>query len=79
MDKRKYLKDNWWMLVHLLFGTKKIGVNNRPVAGFDSIFAEKNVIMGLFKLPGRIKAMKYRACIGFVSKDSYKKLFAKKG
>ena len=37
-----FLKNNWKMGIHLLFRTKRFGVNNRWYSDFDSIFGYSN-------------------------------------
>jgi hypothetical protein len=34
----KWIKENWKMIIHLLLGTKRFGVNNKWWNEFDSIF-----------------------------------------
>lgn len=69
----KYLKDNWKLIIHLLFRTYRFGVDNKWWNEFDSIFGlpyrkRWNVIE-------RYKEMRFRAFIGFVPKDVACKLF----
>jgi len=78
--KIKYLLKNWKMIIHLLFYTKRFGVNNEWWNNFDSIWGwswEKRIISIIMIKPiiRNYKMMKFRAGIGFVLKDTYQKIF----
>ena len=76
--KSKYFKENWKMIIHLLFGTYKFGVNNdRRWSTFDSMFGvpwRKRFIPSEIKK--RYQGMKFRAvACYFIPKDVADKLF----
>jgi len=78
--KAKYLKDNWKLIIHLFFRTKYFGVNNQWQSTFPSIFgwSWRQRIWGIITILPIIdnyRAMRFRANIGFVSKDTFIKLF----
>lgn len=76
---------HWKMGVHLLFYTKKFGVNNQWRSDFDSIFScsipqriintikIKPIILNYKRMKSRMKPG-----VGFVSKDTFNKLFPAK-
>jgi len=40
MSEFEYLKKNWKLVFHLLFGTYRFGVNNKWWSEFDSLFGK---------------------------------------
>ncbi len=81
--KVRFLRDNWKMIVHLLFRTKRFGVNNQwgSRKDFPSGFGWPwwRIIWGIITvLPiyDNYCQMRFRAEIGFVSKETCNKLFS---
>lgn len=80
MYKLKYLKDNWKLIIHLLFRTKRFGVNNKIWSSFDdTLFGVSNKriiwdIIRIYPIYKNFEMMRFRANIGFVSKETCKKL-----
>jgi len=86
MLKRKSLlmiqifKDNWKLGIHLLFRTKRFGVNNRWWNEFDSMFGlsfgRKILrIICIKPLLNEWIKIKERMSLGFIDKEAYKTLF----
>ncbi len=76
--KLKYFKENWKMIIHLLFGTYKFGVNNNLWCEFPSGFGvpwRKRFIPS--KIRQRYEGMRFRAiACGFIPKVKAQKLFS---
>ena len=75
----KYLKDNWKLIIHLLFSTKRFGVNNNWWSEFDSIFGAPWYKITPKKIIQNYRGMRFRvlACY-FVGTPTAKILFPKK-
>jgi len=76
--------NNWKLIIHLLFRTKYFGVNNEWHSSFPSIFGWpwQKIIWGILTIRPiytNYQMMKFRASpgVGFVSKNTYNKLFSK--
>ncbi|HKK91556.1 MAG TPA: hypothetical protein VJ936_09145 [Desulfobacteraceae bacterium] len=66
MIKRvKFLLENWLMVVHLLFKTTHLGVNNRVWSSHPSVFGQRGV-KGFTQVIKNYKMMKIRAFSGFI-------------
>ncbi|SLM28994.1 conserved hypothetical protein [Desulfamplus magnetovallimortis] len=66
MNKKiKYILENWKMILHLLFRTKRFGVNNMEWSQQDSLFGQSWII-GFAGLLKNYKMMKIRAFSGFI-------------
>ncbi len=83
--KIKYFVKHWKMGVHLLFYTKRFGVNNQWWSDFDGYFSwtlEQRIINILKVKPiiSNFQRMKMRMSpgFGFVSKETWDKLYPKK-
>jgi hypothetical protein len=69
----KFIFGNWKLIIHLLFGTFRFGVDNKWRSSFDSMFSvpwNKR-----YKLIERYKLMRFRAEIGFISQHDFVDLF----
>ena len=84
MTKIQYVKQNWKLGIHLIFRTKRFGVNNRWWNDFDSMFGLSlyEIIFSVLKIRPLIdnyKLMKFRAenC-HFLSDGSFELLFGHK-
>jgi len=79
MNRLKFLYKNWKMGTHLLFRTKRFGVNNRWWSDFDSPFGWSNwkkiTLILILPIIHNYQGMKFRAChpVHFMS-DEEKKL-----
>ncbi len=60
-----YFIENWKMVIHLLFKTKRFGVNNQLWSEKDSLFGVSWLI-GLSQAIKNYKMMKVRAFSGFI-------------
>lgn len=83
MNRLKFFFKNWKIGVHLLFKTKRFGVNNKWWSDFNSIFGWKNrdIIKGILKIKPVInnyKEMQYRsgAC-HFMTDKEFKLAFGR--
>ena len=79
MIKRlKFFKKNWKLGVHLLFRTKRFGVNNKRWSEFDSIFGWSNKrkfisVLKIRPIINNYKEMKFRAgACHFMNDEDYK-------
>lgn len=75
----KYYKQNWKMFIHLLFRTKRFGVNNKWWNNFDSIFGLSTIkiiwrIITIKPLITEWKMIKFRAVACHFLTDEEKKL-----
>ena len=70
----KYTKENWKMIIHLLFGTYHFGVNNSAWVSWNSLFG-KPAICSIIKSIQNFKLMRTRAFIGFIPLNDAIKLF----
>jgi len=83
-DKIRYLLKNWKIGIHLLFRTKRFGVNNDWWVSFDSIFGvpTRKIIYDIIRIRPIIfnyKCLKYRAGqLGFMEPKNYKLIFGEK-
>lgn len=65
---------NWKLIVHLLLGTKRFGVNNQKFSGFDSMFARTEKLT-LRVIMLRYKMVKHRATVcGFLTREECENL-----
>lgn len=71
--KIMYMAANWKQIIHLLFRTYRFGVNNSWWSEFDSMFGLP--FSQRWHLIKQYRGMRFRAFIGFVSKDVACKLF----
>lgn len=77
----KYLLEHWKIGVHLLFRTKRFGVNNKWWSNFDSLFGWSNrkklqAILSIKPIIDNYKGMKFRAgALHFTSDGEYKLAF----
>lgn len=72
----KYISENWKIGTHLIFRTKRFGVNNQWWAPFDSIFAVS--FWQRLCIIENWKEMKFRAgACHFVTDEQYKLIFGK--
>ena len=60
----KYLKDNWKLVIHLLFRTYYFGVDNERKARTPSIFGKP--MNERWKVVRHYKEMRMRAFMGFI-------------
>lgn len=74
VKKILYMVENMPFIIHLAFGTKHFGINNKLWSNDSSIFSVP-LYKGLFQFPSRIRMMKKRAFIGFLPYDEAKNLF----
>lgn len=63
IKKINYILENWKMIVHLLFKTKRFGVNNRQWSNHPSIFGSPLGLTGILK---NYRMVKIRAFSGFI-------------
>ena len=76
----KFFKEHWKEGVHLLFRTKRFGVNNKWRSDFDSIFgwSTEKIIWSIIKVRPIIenyRMMKFRATVcHFLTEETNKKL-----
>lgn len=65
---------DWKLGIHLIFRTKRFGVNNKWWSNFDSIFGAS--FIQRLRIVYNWKSMKFRAGkLHFLSDESYKLLF----
>ena len=83
MERYKYLLKffiaNWKMLIHLIFRTKRFGVNNQWWGSFDSLWGWNNskkviAIIRVKPLIQNYKGMIFRSAIGFIPWDDFTKI-----
>lgn len=79
-NKLLYIKKNWKLIIHLLFRTKRFGVNNEWRVNFDSFFGVPVYrmmldIITIVPILRNYRMMRYRAQLGFISEETYKALF----
>jgi len=78
--KIKFIKDHWKEGVHLLFRTKRFGVNNNFYSEFDSLFGWPTrkiftSIILIYPIILNYRMMKFRAAgCHFLTEDTNKKL-----
>ncbi|MBF0377196.1 MAG: hypothetical protein HQK72_06910 [Desulfamplus sp.] len=60
-----YFIENWKMVIHLLFKTKRFGVNNNLWSERDSLFGN-SCLIGWSQVFKNYKMMKVRAFSGFI-------------
>ncbi len=75
-NKLTYIYEHWKLGVHLLFKTKRFGVNNQWWASFDSLFGARR-LSDRFRLIRNYKLMKIRAKIGFLPEKEYNMIYGK--
>lgn len=69
-----FILRNWKLIIHLLLGTKRFGVNNQRTVGFDSILARKKKF-SIRVIRDRYKAVKFRAtACGFLTREECRNL-----
>jgi len=77
--KIKYFNENWKMIIHLLFGTYRFGVNNELWCQYNSMFGipwRKRFIPS--KIKYRYEGMRFRAiACYFIPKDKAEKIFSR--
>ena len=72
----EYILNHWKLGFHLIFRTKRFGVNNRWWSDFDSIMGAS--FWQRFRIMNNWRNMKFRAGkLHFLSDESYKLLFGK--
>ena len=79
----KFFINNWKMVIHLLFHTKRFGVNNEWWSKGDSLWgwSTKQKIWGLLTIKPLIhnyKMMIYRSAIGFVPYHEFMQMVSRK-
>lgn len=83
LNRIKYFIENWKTGIHLLFRTKRFGVNNKWWVEYDSTFgwSHRKKFWSIIKIKPIIynwKAMRFRAgACHFMSDESYKLAFGK--
>jgi hypothetical protein len=75
----KFFREYWKEGIHLLFRTKRFGVNNEWWSSFDSMygFPTREILFSILKIKPIIfnyRMMKLRAECGFLPKDVTKKI-----
>jgi len=81
---RKWILMNWKLIIHLLFRTRRFGVNNEWWSYFDSkIFGVHWLqicwdVIRIRPIINNYKLMKYRASMGFIDQKNYEMLFGGK-
>ena len=80
MERLKYVLSNWKIVIHLVFRTKRFGVNNEWRSDFDSLFGyswKKILWMVITVRPFIInyQAMKFRVIACHFLGDEIKRLF----
>lgn len=74
ISRMGYLLSNWKIGIHLIFRTKRFGVNNRWWNEFDSIFGLS--FYKRFSILKQYSLMKFRAgACHFLSDESFKFVF----
>ena len=77
LKRLRFMLKNWKLGVHLVFKTKRFGVNNKWWSQFDSLFGAKT-FRGHFAIRYNWRLMKYRAgACYFLGDEDYKLLFGK--
>ncbi|MGM0418477.1 MAG: hypothetical protein ACQEQS_07130 [Thermodesulfobacteriota bacterium] len=74
IKKAGFVFENLLFIIHLAFGTRHLGVNNRFWDKDDSVFCVP-FYKGILTLPRRVKMMKKRAFMGFIPFEEAAKLF----
>ncbi len=80
----KFFKENWKLGVHLIFRTKRFGVNNQKWSTFDSMFgvSTRQIWSDIFKIKPILmnwKRMKFRAKAAyFLTDEEYELTFNEK-
>ena len=65
MKKIIYILKNFPFIIHLAFGTKHFGINNRLWSNDSSVFSVP-LYKGIADFPKRVRMMKKRAFMGFL-------------
>lgn len=68
------IKDNWKLMIHLLFRTYHFGVNNQWWEPYRSIFGLP--FHRRWHIISQYKGIKFRCKIGFIDKYAYDNLFS---
>ena len=69
-----FLIRNWKLVVHLLLGTKRFGVNNQRWVGFDSMFARESKLTPILVIRNyRMVEFRATAC-GFLTREECRSL-----
>lgn len=79
----KYLRLEWKLVIHLLFRTKRFGVNNQRWSSFDSLYgwSSKERFINILKIKPIIvnyRMMFVRSSIGFVPWKDFTQMVSKK-
>ncbi len=83
VQRLKYFLKHWKLGIHLLFRTKRFGVNNKRCSDFDSIFGypTKTIwkhILTIKPIIKNYKLMRFRAkACYFLDDEEYKLAFGK--
>lgn len=77
LGKIIYIYKNWKVGFHLLFRTKRFGVNNEWWSQFDSLFGAKT-FKDRISLRRNYMMIKLRAKLGSLPEDQYEMLFGEK-
>ena len=77
LKRLKFMLKNWKLGVHLIFRTKRFGVNNKRWSQFDSLFGASS-FRERFSVRHNWKLMKHRAgACYFLGDEEYELLFGK--
>ena len=77
LQRLRYFKDNWKLGIHLIFRTKRFGVNNKWWSDFDSLFGSS--FWQRLRIIDNWRKMKFRAGkLHFLSDETYKLVFGSK-
>ncbi len=74
MKRFFYFTSNIFFIIHLVFGTRHFGVNNKIWSRDASLFYVP-FFKGLISLPTRVRMMKKRAFMGFIPLSEAGKIF----
>lgn len=74
MKKIIFVLKNLPFIIHLAFGTKHFGINNRLWSNDQSIFSVP-LYRALITLPTRVRMMKKRAFMGFIPFEEAAEIF----
>lgn len=79
--KLEFLRENWKLCIHLLFRTRRFGVNNEWRSSFDSYYFGDSLwrivlnILMCVPIIRNYRSAKYRAIkLGFLHPDTRKKI-----
>lgn len=74
MKRLHYIRKNLWLILHLLLGTGRFGVNNQLWARQESIFSKKG-FKKITSILTNYRMMKIRAFSGFIPLNDAIELF----